>query len=140
LDFRMFSLLGFFLFIALALWLRSVSLEQRRMAGELAMLRRELDRLPAGGAAAADAEADDEPAEPQRVAPESTGTAPETEGPEPKAAEATDAARLTPDADAGQAETGDTGPEPHGGADTGMHRRTPLQTRRALARSWIWRA
>jgi uncharacterized membrane protein len=119
LDFRMFSLIGFFLFIALALRLRSVSLEQRRMAGELAMLRRELDRLPAGGAAAADAEADDEPAEPQRVAPESTGTAPETEGPEPKAAEATDAARLTPDADAGQAETGDTGPEPHGGADTG---------------------
>jgi uncharacterized membrane protein len=120
LDFRMFSLLGFFLFIALALRLRSVSLEQRRMAGELAMLRRELDRLPAGGAAAADAKAGDEPAEPQRVAPESTGTAPETEGSEPKAAEAADAARLSTGADAGQTETGDTGPEQHGEDDTGM--------------------
>jgi hypothetical protein len=139
LDFRMFSLLGFFLFIALALWLRSVSLEQRRMAGELAMLRRELDRLPAGGAAAADAEADDEPAEPQRVAPESTGTAPETEGPEPKAAEATDAARLTPTQMPGRRKPATPVLSRTAGLTPG-HRRTPLQTRRALARSWIWRA
>ncbi|WP_375588018.1 DUF2339 domain-containing protein [Hoeflea alexandrii] len=116
----MFSLLGFMLLIALALWVRSVSLEQRRMAGELAMLRRELDRLPAGAVAASDAEAGDEPAEQQRVAPESTGTGPEPEGSEPKPAEMADAARLSADAGAGHAETGGAGPERRDEDDTGL--------------------
>ena len=110
----MFSLLGFLLLIALALWVRSVSLEQRRMAEQLALLRRELDRLPAGGAAASGAETGDEPEALKRDAPESTGTGPEQKGLEPKAAEVTDAARLATGADAGQPDTVETGPEPRG--------------------------
>lgn len=105
----MFSLLGFLLLIALALWVRSVSLEQRRMAEQLVSLRRELDRLPASGAAASGTVTGDEPAELLRAAPESTGT-----GPEPEAAEATDPARLATDTDTGAPETGEPGPEPRG--------------------------
>ncbi|VVT08473.1 DUF2339 domain-containing protein [Hoeflea sp. EC-HK425] len=116
----MFSLLGFMLLIALALWVRSVSLEQRRMAEQLALLRRELDRLPAGGAAESGAGTGDELAEPRRDAPESTGAGPETEGSEPKAAEAADAARLSADAAAGRAETGGAGPERRDEDDTGL--------------------
>ncbi len=116
----MFSLLGFMLLIALALWVRSVSLEQRRMAEQLALLRRELDRLPVGGAAASGAGTGDEPAEPRRDAPESTGAGPETEGSVPKPAEVADAARLSADAGAGQAEAGGTGPERRDEDDTGL--------------------
>ena len=115
----MFSLLGFLLLIALALWVRSVSLEQRRMAEQLASLRRQLDRLPAGGAAASGAETGDEPEALPRDAPESTGTGPEQKGLEPKTAEATDAARLATGADAGQPDTVETGPEPRGETDAG---------------------
>ncbi|MCY0154049.1 DUF2339 domain-containing protein [Hoeflea alexandrii] len=116
----MFSLLGFMLLIALALWVRSVSLEQRRMAEQLALLRRELDRLPVGVAAESGAGTGDEPAEPRRDAPESTGAGPEPEGSEPKAAEAADAARLSADAAAGRAETGGAGPERRDEDDTGL--------------------
>ena len=115
----MFSLLGFSLLIALALWVRSVSLEQRRMAGELALLRRQLDRLPAGEAEASDAKAGDETAETQRDAAENTGAGPDTEGPEPKVAEVADAARFSTSADAGQPDAVETGPEPLGGRDSG---------------------
>lgn len=115
----MFSLLGFLLLIALALWVRSLSREQRRMAEQLASLRHELERLPAAGAAAAGTETGDDPAEVLRGAPESTGIVPEPESPEPKATGAADAARLETDADMGQPEAVEAGAEPGEGDGAG---------------------
>ena len=115
----MFSWLVFLLLFVLALWVRTVSLDQRRMAGQLESLRRELDRLQPAGAAASAPQTGDDRKEALRDAPEITGTGPKPVAPEPKAAEAAGSAGPAADAETGQPDAVETGREPRGGTDAG---------------------
>lgn len=68
----MFLLLGLLLLIGLVLWGRTIVIDQRRMAGELAVLRREVNRLSAMATAADPAT--DETVTSETIEPETTAS------------------------------------------------------------------